>query len=81
MFTYTVAPYKVRGAVHSHNTRQSQELCLPAARLAGSSNGPGSMSVRVYIGLPNDIKEITNLNTFKSMLFNYLVPKVHYSAD
>lgn len=73
--------YLTQRDIHQYNTRNKEKLYIPHCRLTSTMSGPYHMSIKIFNKLPDQIKNITNINKFKSELKNLLLPKVYYSIN
>ena len=67
--------------IHDYETRGRNNFRLQQHRTTAFTNLPKQVGVRLINGLPEVLKNIQNLNQFKSRLKHLLVSGVFYSVD
>ncbi|PSN56282.1 hypothetical protein C0J52_00368 [Blattella germanica] len=65
MFSHYVERDSFSG-LHTHDTRNNRDLVVPRHRLAKTSNSHIVMSIKLFNKLPRDIRDSSNINTFKN---------------
>jgi hypothetical protein len=68
--------------IHSHNTRTTNNLHIPAVNTTKYKKGSYYMSSKIFSQLPNYIKNTANNEkTFKKVLHTFLIDNAFYSID
>lgn len=66
---------------HTYNTRRGQDLCLPIHTLAFFEKNAAYIGIQLFNKLPENIKYIENIHSFKKKVRMLLVKKVFYSVS
>lgn len=66
---------------HSYDTRAQNNLVIPIHNLSIYEKSPKYMAITLYNKLPNNIRQISNLNNFKSSLRTFLLDNMFYSVE
>lgn len=66
---------------HEYNTRHNQLLTVPAHNLTLYEKSPKYMGIKCFNKLPNDLKSINNINTFKKNIFDFLLERSFYTVS
>ena len=72
--------FNLNSDIHNYPTRNASDIRIPQHKLKLCDNSPSFIIPRVYNALPENIKSVTNFNTFKSKLFIYLVANTFYDT-
>ena len=67
----SAARFQTRSNIHSHNTRQNQNLAIPRYNLTKSQSSFLYNSIHSWNAIPNEIQNSNSLKTFKSNLKGY----------
>ncbi|KAK9500995.1 hypothetical protein O3M35_002137 [Rhynocoris fuscipes] len=67
----------IRNKIHSHNTRNKNNINLPYKRLTKSQSTPSIMARKLYNKNPEKIREM-NKNQFKKTIHKFLVKNSFY---
>ena len=68
--------------IYSHNTRNANNLHVPAANLTKYQKGAHYMGIKIFNHLPNYIKCLINeKQVFKKTLERFLLDNIFYSID
>lgn len=73
--------YKKHSNVHSHNTRHSEDLCLPKFRKSYYKKSPEYMGIYLYNKLPARLKSVQSPKQFKCQLKACLLENCFYSLE
>ena len=71
--SYLTGKFTQRSNVHGRNTRGSGELDLPFCRLKTGQRSFAFRGAKLYNNLPNEIKQTSDVKTFKAKVCNYLL--------
>lgn len=71
----------LRTPSHSYPTRHKNDFMIDQFRNKCHRTGIDSMSAKIYNKLPPDIKEISNLKTFKNSLKKLLINEAFYNVS
>ena len=66
---------------HTYNTRRGQDLCLPIHNLTVYENNVVYIGILLFNKLPDTIKCIENIFSFKKKVRMLLIDKVFYSVS
>lgn len=73
--------YNSHFEVHQRNTRNQNNYVIPFRNSSIGMKLPNTLSVRVFMRLPADIKSAQTISVFKNRLRRFLIGKVFYSID
>lgn len=73
--------YQKCSDINFYNTRQVNDIYIPPSRLTKTLKGPRIMSAKLYNQLPNRIKQIINIHTFKREVKQMLLELALYTVD
>ena len=68
-------------AIHSHNTRQRNDIFIPNIPTKQRRNNVTYNCSVIYYRLPNSIKVLTNMNQFKAATKKLLLEKTLYTTQ
>lgn len=68
-------------STHDYGTRHKDRYCLPKHRLTLSENGPTYVALKIHNKLPNHIKVIKNLHSFRQACNRLLLQIEPYSLQ
>ena len=66
---------------HVYNTRRGENYSLPIHSLAIYEKNPAYIGIKLYNKLPDDIKNIRNIHSFKGNVKKLLINKCYYSVQ
>jgi hypothetical protein len=67
--------------IHTHNTRNNKDSHIYGHNLEIYNSKPSVAGCIYYNKLPNNIKQIENINQFKKKLKELLIKRCYYSID
>ena len=65
---------------HDYETRKKNELLIPVHTLSVFERSPRYMGIKLYNKLPQKIKELNNITTFKNEVKKLLINNVYYEV-
>ena len=72
--------FTLNSDTHKYPTRNANNIHIIPHRLAICDNSPSYIVPRIYNALPDSIKDIKSIPSFKKPLFNYLVKHAFYDV-
>lgn len=73
--------FQLNGDSYHYNTRQKNQFRIPFAKLKLTYNSPKYMGLRIFNKLPDSLRYINNIRSFKSNLKKFLIEKHFYSLN
>jgi hypothetical protein len=71
----------VNAELHVHNTRRRNDFHVPRAATTLRQHGPVYSGTRMFNALPPEIKSVSDIKKFKSLLKTFLLGKLYYCVD
>ena len=66
-------------AIHDHDTRKHNYFTIPTATTTGFKNSYFPSTTKLWNDLPQEIKGVTSLESFKEKMVNTKIPRPHFN--